>query len=217
MISEYKVTLLVLILLNESYIFSVVFWDKLYMKERIFFYFWKPGHAHPALGLVWQKVNDSIPGADQSFSFDLKHHIKIFVALNRSLPLEYHLPGVASIGSNCKTLLELPTTSSLPRRVLWDSVTSSSGLLSWFAETSVSWETAEGETFFSWPQCLCKFNSNTSWWLETHLPNMLWMILIFAVNVFVLYNVCTPSCNAVDSRRPCPRLPRLPKVVLRGA
>jgi len=48
MILEYKVTLSMLKLLSEIYIFSVVFvinfsWRKVY----IYLFFWKPGSSHP--------------------------------------------------------------------------------------------------------------------------------------------------------------------------
>jgi len=61
MILEYKVTMLVLKLLNESYIFSVVFVINFSWRKVYFFYIWKPGHAHPTLELVWQKLKISIP------------------------------------------------------------------------------------------------------------------------------------------------------------
>jgi len=41
-ILEYKVTLLVLKLLSESYIFSVVFVINFSWRKVYFFYFWKP-------------------------------------------------------------------------------------------------------------------------------------------------------------------------------
>jgi len=47
MILQYKVTLLVLKLLNESYIFSVVFVINCSWRKVYFFYFCKPGHVHP--------------------------------------------------------------------------------------------------------------------------------------------------------------------------
>ena len=40
------------------------FRDKLELKEEVFFYFWKPGLAHPTSVLTCQKSKDSIPGLD---------------------------------------------------------------------------------------------------------------------------------------------------------
>jgi len=59
-ILEYKVTLLVLKLLSESYIFSVVFVINFSWRKVYFFYFWKPDLTHPAAALTWQKLSDSI-------------------------------------------------------------------------------------------------------------------------------------------------------------
>jgi len=47
MILKYKVTLLVLKLLNESYIFQCSFCDKLQLKKSIFFSFLKTGSCTP--------------------------------------------------------------------------------------------------------------------------------------------------------------------------
>jgi len=58
---QYKVTLLVLKLLSETY-FQCSFCDKLQLKEKAFFYFWKPGLVDPAIVLTWQKYKDSSPG-----------------------------------------------------------------------------------------------------------------------------------------------------------
>jgi len=49
MILEYKVALLVLKLLNESYIFSVLFCDKLYLKQSILFLFLKTWSYTPGV------------------------------------------------------------------------------------------------------------------------------------------------------------------------
>jgi len=62
MVLEHKVTLLVLKLLSESYIFSVLFVINFSWRKVYFFYFWKPALAHPTLVLTWQKSSDSNPG-----------------------------------------------------------------------------------------------------------------------------------------------------------
>jgi len=61
MILEYKVNWLVLKLLNETYIFSIVFLIN-FSWRKVYFLFLKPDLAHPAEALTWQKLSDSIPG-----------------------------------------------------------------------------------------------------------------------------------------------------------
>ena len=66
MILEYKVTLLVLKLLSESYTFSVVSVINFSWRKVYFFYFWKPGLEDPKIAITWQKSNDSNPGLRHS-------------------------------------------------------------------------------------------------------------------------------------------------------
>jgi len=57
MILEYKVTLLVLNQLSESYIFSCSFCDKLQLKESKFFLFLKTGPDTPDIIINMTKLN----------------------------------------------------------------------------------------------------------------------------------------------------------------
>jgi len=59
MILQYKVTLLVLKLLSETYIFSAIFVINCTWRKVCCFFFWKPGLADLTLVLMWQKSNDS--------------------------------------------------------------------------------------------------------------------------------------------------------------
>ena len=42
--------------------FQCSFCDKLQLKEKVFFNFWKPGVEDPKIVSKWQKSNDSVPG-----------------------------------------------------------------------------------------------------------------------------------------------------------